>query len=226
MDTIELPERIFESPTLISICGPSGSGKSCIVMEILKYRDKLFTKRVNGVLYFYSEMQDLFMKNPPHDTKFHYGMPSEGDLLEYIKEYKGEHVLLIFDDLGSEVANSKLLRDISTKMSHHRNITVIILSQNIYTPGKSSRTQSLNSHYFILTRTCRDLRQIGVLGSQLFPGKSSKFLDIYKDAVDKPFKENSTPFLLINCHPFKSIRNCQLMSGIFPLDGTFLFWKL
>ena len=182
-------------------------------------------KCVTGVVYFYSEMQELF-KSAPGNTKFHFGMPEEDDLLEYIGDFNGSHGLLVFDDLGPEVSNSKLLRDIAIKMSHHRNVSVIIVTQNIYMPGKTARTQSLNSHYFILTRTCRDLKQIGLLGSQLFPGKGIIFIETYQDAVDKPFKKNTTPFLLINCHPFASIRGAQLLSGVFPLDGTMVLWKI
>ena len=83
MDTIELTESIHAAPSLITIAGPTGSGKSCIVIDILKNADKLFAQPVESVVYFYSEMQELF-KSAPENTKFHFGMPEEGGLLEYI----------------------------------------------------------------------------------------------------------------------------------------------
>ncbi len=41
--------------------------------------------------------------------------------------------------------------------------------QNIFAQGRSARVQALNSHYYILTRSTRDLRQISVLGGQMMP---------------------------------------------------------
>ena len=60
MDTNELPGSILAAPSLITIAGPTASGKSCIVIDILKNADKLFAQPVEGVVYFYSETQELF----------------------------------------------------------------------------------------------------------------------------------------------------------------------
>ena len=226
MDEVELPDHIFSSPCTITLAGPSGSGKTCLAMEILKYRQQLFSQPVAGVVYFYSEMQDLFKKSPPLETRFHYGMPSEEELLEYIDSFGGHHFLMIYDDLMVEVAKSSMLQDVSTKMAHHRNFSCLVITQNLYQQGTNARSQSLNSQYYLLTRTCRDLRQIGVLGAQLHPGKGSKFIEVYQDAVDNPFKPDYTPHLMVSCHPHKSVRGCQLLSGIVPPGGSMVMYRV
>ena len=226
MDTIELPDTLFSAPCTICVGGPTGSGKSCLAMEILKYRQQLFSQPVAGVVYFYSEMQDLFKKDPPPQVRFHFGMPSEAELLQYIESFDGKHFLMVYDDLMTEVSKSDMLQDVASKMSHHRNFSCLTITQNIFQQGKAARSQALNNQYYILTRTCRDLKQVGILGSQLYPGRGAKFLQAYQEAVDNPFKNNQTPHLFVSCHPFKSIRSCQLLSGIFPPGGSMVMWRI
>jgi hypothetical protein len=150
------------------------------------------------------------------------------ELEGYIERFRGKHFLLICDDLMSELAESSMAQDITTKLGHHRGegISFIRISQNLFAPGKAARTQALNSQYYILTRTCRDLKQISVLGSQMFPGKSSQFVQAYKDAVDNPLTTDAPPHLLVSCHPLKTQRGCQLLSNIFPPGGRMVLYRL
>ena len=224
METVELPDTLFSAPCTICIAGPSNSGKSCVAFEILKYRPQLFSQPVVGAVYFYSEMQEMFRNNPPPDVQFHHGMPTEDELERYIASFDGKHFLMFVDDLMSESSKSTLMQDVATKLSHHRNFSCITITQNIFQGGKTARTQSVNSMYFLLTRTCRDVRQIGTLGAQLFPGKGSKFIEAYKETVDTPFKEGEIPVFFVSCHPFRSVRGCQLLSSIFPPGCAMLLW--
>ena len=53
--------------------------------------------------------------------------------------------LLILDDQMSEASNTKSLANLFTKGSHHRNVTILYLVQNMFDQGRSSRTVSQNS---------------------------------------------------------------------------------
>ena len=227
METVELPNHVFPAPCTIMLAGMTGSGKSTLCFEILKYRQELFSQPVKGVIYCYSEYQDIF-KNPPggSDVLFHYGIPTSDELERYIERFEGEHFLFIMDDLMTEMAKSSLGQDMYTKMSHHRNFSCLNIVQNVFVQGKAARNQALNSQFFILTRTCRDVKQISILGSQLFPGKSAQFVQVYQDAVDNPFNPNAVPHLMIACHPFKTKRGCQLMSNLFPPDAPRVLYRL
>ena len=57
--------------------------------------------------------------------------------------------ILVLDDQIGVACSSTLVADIFTKGSHHRNLTVISLVQNVYNQGKWQRTISLNSHYSV-----------------------------------------------------------------------------
>ena len=50
----------------------------------------------------------------------------------------------------SETSNDKRICDLFTKDSHHHNLSVICLVQNLYYQGKESCTMSLNSQYLVL----------------------------------------------------------------------------
>jgi len=69
--------------------------------------------------------------------------------------------LLIIDDLMSET--NQLVADIFTKISHHRNISVIYMTQNIFDKNKYARTISLNAHYLVLFKNPRDANHFAVL---------------------------------------------------------------
>ena len=226
METVELQPYIFYAPSSITLSGPSSSGKTVMAMEILKHRQTLFSQPVHGVIYCYSEYQQTFNDPPGGDVTFHHGLPTMEELEEYVDMFETKHFLIIYDDLMKEFAQSELMMDVATKLSHHRNFSVINITQNIFIQGKAARSQSLNSGYYILTRTTRDLRQIATLGSQLFPGKSSQFVAVYKDAVDNPVNPNFVPHLLVGCHPQKTVRGCQLLSNIFSPEGQMILYRL
>ena len=67
--------------------------------------------------------------------------------------------ILVLDDQIKVASSSTSIADLFTKGSHHRNLTVIYLVQNVYNQGKSQITISLNSHYSVVFRNGRDASQ-------------------------------------------------------------------
>ena len=87
----------------------------------------------------------------------------------------------------SEASDTKSLATLFTKGSHHRNVTILYLVQNIFDQGKSSRTVSLNSHYIVVFRNLRDQSQFRTMASQLLPKNSQWLIDAYADATVRPY---------------------------------------
>ena len=91
--------------------------------------------------------------------------------------------------------------DLFTKGSHHKNISVIFITQNIFHKGKGQRDISLNSMYLIIFKNPRDCAQIQHLARPICPqdpkflqeayldatrdGHSYLFLDLSQTAVDE-----------------------------------------
>jgi len=56
-----------------------------------------------------------------------------------------------------------------TKGSHHRNISLILITQNLFHQGPSSRDISLNIMYIAVFKNPRDKTQIVHLARQVYP---------------------------------------------------------
>ena len=77
--------------------------------------------------------------------------------------------------------------ELYTEGSHHRNLSVICLLQNIYHHGRENRTMSLNTQYLVLFKNPRDQLQVMTLSRQMFPHRSYQFMDQFNRATAKPF---------------------------------------
>ena len=93
--------------------------------------------------------------------------------------------LLILDDLMEVCKDSKEIVNLFSVDSHHRNVSVFLVSQNIFSKGKCTRDLTLNSSNMIIFKNPRDNVQISVLARQIFPGKTKAFMEAFKDATTK-----------------------------------------
>ena len=64
--------------------------------------------------------------------------------------------LIAFDDQIIDASKDKRILTFVTRGSHHRNLSVIYIVQNLFHQGKGSRSISLNSHYLVLFKNPRD----------------------------------------------------------------------
>jgi hypothetical protein len=106
--------------------------------------------------------------------------------------FDGAPTLLIRDDLMSEANDT--VTNLFTKVSHHRNVSVVFLTQNIF--YKNLRTISLNSHYIVLFKNPRDAGQVTILARQMYPGNSKFATEAFKDATSTPHS-----YLLFDLRP-------------------------
>ena len=88
------------------------------------------------------------------------------------------------------------MSDLFTKGSHHRNLTVIYLVQNLYNQGKSQRTISLNSQYSVVCRNNRDASQFRIMAYQICLSNGHWLVDAFTDATSKPYG-----YLVLDHHP-------------------------
>ena len=75
------------------------------------------------------------------------GMPCPDKIKEI---FDGEHHIICLDDSQHEVANSREAEKLFTQLSHHNNLSVVYLNQNLYYQGKCARTLNLNTAYTVL----------------------------------------------------------------------------
>jgi len=106
---------------------------------------------------------------------------------------------------------------IFTRESHHKNISAVYLTQNIFHKSKQNRTMSLNAHYLVLFKNVRDATQISHLAAQMYPGKSKFLIDAYRDATSAPFT-----YLFIDLKPDTDDK-IRVRSNIFPDQTTYVY---
>ena len=78
--------------------------------------------------------------------------------------------LIVLDDQMIDASKDKRIENLFTRGSHHRNLSVIYIVQNLFYQEKDSRSITLNSHYLILFKNPRDKLQIVTLAKQMCPG--------------------------------------------------------
>ena len=154
-------------PFTCCVCGPTGYGKTLFVKRFLDYLPEVCDARFDRVLFYYAEWEDAYrwdFKPNGAPIKFREGLPQLADYSSDNEKRK----LLILDDLMRE-SSSDVILDLFTKGSHHKNIIVIFVTQNVFHKGKAHRDISLNTKYLVLFKNPRDRAQIQHLARQIFP---------------------------------------------------------
>ena len=184
---------VFKAPFTCIVSGCSGSGKTTFVERVLKNRAELINPAPTNVLYCFGELTPKILKwrhQQQLGITVHYGFPTE----EIIKSMT-PNLLLVLDDLLTDLEeNIKLVNKLFIRGSHHWNLSVILITQNIY--DKSLRLLRLNSHYLVLLRNPQGQDQVRTLAHQMYPEKRKYFLESYANATSKQFS-----YLLIDIHP-------------------------
>jgi len=112
------------------------------------------------------------------NVSFHEGVP---------QNFGNEHdkpCLIILDDLLNEVY-SKDVCDLFTKGSHHRNISVILITQNLFHQGRFCRDISLNAKYSVALKNVRDKSQFQYLARQVHPEDSDSLYKSYLEGTER-----------------------------------------
>ena len=107
-----------------------------------------------------------------------------------------------------------------TQGYHHRRISVIFMTQNLFQKGSESRTIALNTYYLILMKNVRDAAQITYLGRQLFPRRANFLSAAYTDATQEPYG-----YLLVDTSPHAEDKY-RLRTHIFPGEDPIVYQSL
>jgi len=194
-------------PFTALVAGPTGSGKSTFVFKLIENADVMIRPPPSKIVYCYGEYQPSFDAYPQVD--FRRGLPDSED-------FDGSRPsLLIVDDLMDEADRS--VANLFTKGSHHRNVSVVFLVQNMFHKNKYIRTISLNAHYMVLFKNPRDASQFASLARQMYPNRSTFAVEAYKDATRQPFS-----YLLVDLRPEQD-EDLRLRTNIFPGDTQYVY---
>jgi len=152
-----MPSFQFNTPSSILIVGPSGCGKTVFTQNLLVDNPHLFKTSPTRIHYCYGAWQDRFDQMKKQGIQFHEGIPNYQDLVKWFPPSGG---ILVLDDLMDEGSGDKRVLDLFTKHSHHQNVTVLFLCQDMFPVGKYAKSISRNAQYISAFKNPRD--QLGV----------------------------------------------------------------
>ena len=212
----------FQCPSSTMVIGPSMSGKTALTMSILRNSAQMYEIPPKEIVYAYGVYQKVYgeLEEEVANVTLHEGLPGK-ELIERIgSEDSAHNVILVLDDLLDEICKSAEMCALFTRDVHHRRISVIMLSQNIYHQSRYSRTISLNSSYLILMKTCRDLQQVHHLSRQMNPSTPKRLLEAYEDSIRDEYG-----YLVVNNLTGSGDEDIRLSTRILPSDDLILYLK-
>lgn len=156
------------------------------------------------IIWYYAEWQPLYTGE--HNVEFHEGLPDPAD---YANDDRSK--LIILDDLMRESSNNTIV-DLFTRGSHHKNLSVFFITQNLFHQGHGQRDISLNANYIVVFKNPRDRAQIRHLARQVYPENSRFLQEAFHDATSQPHG-----YLLLDLKQ-STPENCRFRTCIFPSD--------
>ena len=205
----------FEHPFTCMVAGMTGSGKTIWVQSLLRQAYRMINLPPERIVWCYSQWQPAYMEMlvAIPNIEFVKGIPESLENDSYLDV--NIRNLIVFDDQMIEAGKDNRIVNLFTKGSHHRNLSVIYIVQNLFHQGKGNRSISLNSHYLVLFKNPRDKLQVLTLAKQMYPGRTDFFLKQYEEAVRRPYG-----YLLIDLKT-TTRDDCRLRTNVLPGEEIF-----
>jgi hypothetical protein len=188
----------FKAPFTCVVAGPTGSGKTFFVRRFLEQRTDVISPSPDKIVWCYGEWQDDYATM--RDVELREGLPDLNEL--------PRRTLVVIDDLMAETDDR--VTKLFTKGSHHRDVSVVYIVQDLFSKNKEHRSISLNAHYLVIFKSPRDASQITHLAKQMYPGNIKYLQETFQDATSSPHG-----YLLVDLKQ-QTPEHMRLRSHIFP----------
>ena len=203
-------------PSSVCIIGPSLSGKTYLVSEMIKRRNEVFEKNLKKVLYVYGHYQSLFdqLKASESDIRF-------TSSIEELENPVKVPTLIVLDDMMLEASKKGRLNDIITRYFlarvHHEQYVFVLILQNGF--EKHLRNVALNTQYLGIFNNPRDKSIAYTFGRQIIPSNPRFIVEAYERAVSlRPYG-----FLWLDLHPQSSNSKFWCRSDLFPTEDCEIY---
>lgn len=171
-------------PFTMVISGPSYSGKSTFIYLLLKNAKRMINTEFDYIVCFLGsddpKLKELALLYGPRIT-FVDGLPE--DFGKYVDRSKNGFILI--DDLMQEATKTARVTELYTKTSHHANVSVCLVLQNLFHNGRERHSILRNSHYLVIFRNPLDQSIVYTLAHRINPMNKGAVVKIFLHAQAK-----------------------------------------
>jgi hypothetical protein len=172
----------FGHPFTANITGPTGCAKTYFVKTLLQNCRTKMAPPSQSIVWLHKRWQPLYdeiSRTVVPRVEFDRGIPSDLDGDHYFEPQIRN--VIILEDLMSITAKDSRINDLFTEGSPHRNISVVMLNENLFF-GKDP-TQRKNCHYIVLFNNPVDRQPIATLGRQTYHSRRNFLLQKFDEAT-------------------------------------------
>ena len=211
---VDVPPELLKLITPFSLvaAGPSGSGKSKMLFELLDNITQCTSPPIERVVFIYGVYQDLYKEYP--NIRF------TGDITAMETRHP-PNTLLIIDDCMSAIKDDSALEHLFTRGRHEQVSTILVL-QNMFYKGSVMKTCRDNATYLAFTNHLQDQNRMRTFASQLEGEGGHYFKESYEDAIKTRFN-----YLFVDLHPKSLLRYApyfiKYRSGVHKPEGQTLY---
>ena len=139
------------------------------------------------ILWCFGQWQPLYedLQKRIQRIEFIQGIPDYLNNAQFIDPSNWN--LIIFDDLMTEEKCDQRIADLFTKGSHHRNISIVYLTQNVFPQDKACSDIAFNTQYLVLFNNLIDRQQVATLARRIYLSTCVTFMRKFEDAKARPY---------------------------------------
>ena len=211
----------FHNPSTFILAGPSQCGKTTFTFNLLRNVAYLFQDSRCGqnVIYYYNQWQNGFnvFAKEKVVTEWINKLPTSDDITDKTMPFTNNGgSIVIIDDFAQQLTKDTI--DIFSRLSHHTNSVVILLTQNIFSKNPFFRDISLNSTYIVLFKNPRDASQIATFAKQFAPGDNKYVTEAFVAVTKKPYS-----YMLYDYHQ-ATPELLRMRTNIFPHETPMMIY--
>ena len=168
---------------------------------------------IQKIIWLYKRWQPLYdeiQRRVIPRVEFIQGLPENIESDDFIQP-RIRH-LVVIDDLATACSKDSRVGDLFTEGSHHRNLSVMMLNQNLY--HNKNPTERRNCQYLVLFKNPIDKQAVMTLARQMYPSKTTHFIKKFDEATAKPYN-----YLLIDLKADTLDRN-RLRTDVLGIKET------
>jgi hypothetical protein len=215
----------FMCPCRVIVCGNSHSGKTRLLLELIKYREKVFSCVFSRIIYSLPKdnvgvnteaIGHLRESYPQLQVEHGFACSEEWNLIPNLSR---RNVLIILEDQYPDLVKSQSFEDLLIRHSHHHNLSVIVTTQNYFTRSDRSATLLRQYSYIVAFHARIERTWLVTLGARV--SSNVKCLEQAFEWMSANLALAPLQYVVIDGSPLTHVpRPLTIRSQITPLPGS------